>query len=154
MLNVTDCKALGSEVHADNIMNENNQEVLKKQELPSKKSIFPRVYEDEKESSSEDDTEESEADKENSETKESVEMIQNKIQKTSDNVVLESESETDEDREESESEEESDRENSEIQKSESTKLKKVDFEHSNEDIGHVVNKEYYSKESQFEGCAL
>lgn len=81
-------------------------------------------------------------------------MIQNKIQKTSDNVVLESESETDEDREESESEEESDRENSEIQKSESTKLKKVDFEHSNEDIGHVVNKEYYSKESQFEGCAL
>ena len=55
-------------------------------------------YEDEKESSSEDDTEESEADKENSETKESVEMIQNKIQKTSDNVVLESESETAEDR--------------------------------------------------------
>ena len=55
-------------------------------------------YEDEKESSSEDHTEESEADKENSETKESVEMIQNKIQKTSDNVVLESESETAEDR--------------------------------------------------------
>ena len=55
-------------------------------------------YEDEKESSSEDDTEESEVDKENSETKESVEMIQNKIQKTSDNVVLESESETAEDR--------------------------------------------------------
>ena len=44
MLNVTDCKALGSEVHADNIMNENNQEVLKKQELPSKKSIIPRVW--------------------------------------------------------------------------------------------------------------
>ena len=55
-------------------------------------------YEDEKESSSEDDTEESEADKENSETKESVEMIQNKIQKTPDNVVLESKSETAEDR--------------------------------------------------------
>ena len=55
-------------------------------------------YEDEKESSSEDDTEESEADKENSETKESVEMIQNKIQKTPDNVVLQSKSETTEDR--------------------------------------------------------
>ena len=55
-------------------------------------------YEDGKESSSEDDTEESEADKENSETKESVEMIQNKIQKTPDNVALESKSETAEDR--------------------------------------------------------
>ena len=43
MLNVTDCKALGSEVHADNIKNENNQEVINKQELPSKKSIIPRV---------------------------------------------------------------------------------------------------------------
>ena len=50
MLNVTDCKALGSEVHADNIKNENNQEVINKQELPSKKSIIPKGvdYEDEK----------------------------------------------------------------------------------------------------------